>query len=103
MHRISLWRSNTAVVDFGYGERKSSADAELNTQNILHAKNECPGFSKTKERSDKIAALDIAKRENRTITNILYKMNILRCVQHHTGDTLHFTVEKQHSGSGFWI
>jgi len=28
-------------------------------------------------------------------------MNILRCVQHHTGDASHFSFEKQYSGSGF--
>ncbi len=44
MHRISLLRSNTAVVDFGYGERKSSADGHLIVQNILGAKIEYPGF-----------------------------------------------------------
>ena len=44
MHRNSPLRKNTAVVDFGYGERKSSADAHLIVHNILHAKIEHPDF-----------------------------------------------------------
>ncbi len=61
MHRNSLVRKNTAVVDFGHGERKSSADGHLIVQDILDAKLNIQKFSNVKKRLDETADVDIAE------------------------------------------
>ena len=58
---FSLPRSNTAVVDFGYGERKSSADEQLIVQDISDAKLNIKFFQNVKKRLDETADVDIAK------------------------------------------
>ena len=48
-------------MDFGHGERKSSADGHLIVQDILDAKLNIQKFSNVKKRLDETADVDIAE------------------------------------------